>query len=171
MKLNEMVGQTMPMYERGDADGIRVIDRWEDGIDWLAHPGEDGHRASHAVRGPDGDVWLFDPLNAPGVDELVAELGEVAGVAVFSNWHARDADSFARRHDVTVHLPRWMDRIAERVDAPVQRYGHEVGSSGFHVRRCSPPPRLGRSDSVPKIRRHPVRRRRTSSSMARSSRR
>ncbi|ODR81918.1 hypothetical protein BG842_26330 [Haladaptatus sp. W1] len=130
----------MPMYNRDDADGIRVVDRWDDGIGWLAHPEEDGRRASHAIRGPDGDVWLFDPLDAPGVDELVAELGEVAGVAVFSNWHARNAGSFARRHDVPVHLPRWMDRIAERVDAPVQRYGHEVGTSGFHVRRCSPLP-------------------------------
>jgi hypothetical protein len=36
----------MPMYERDDVDGVRVIDRWENGIGWLAHPEEDGKRAT-----------------------------------------------------------------------------------------------------------------------------
>ncbi|MFH5840683.1 hypothetical protein [Haladaptatus sp. CMAA 1909] len=128
------------MYERDDADGVRVIDRWDGGVGWLAHPEEEGKRASHAVRGPDAGVWLLDPLDAPGVDALVSDLGEVVGVAVLSNWHARDAGAFARRHDVPVTVPRWLDRIEELVDAPVERFGTKLGDSGFRLRRLDPLP-------------------------------
>ena len=127
----------MPAYERTDSTGHQVIDRWRDGVGWLAHPDEDGRRASHAIAGDDG-VWLFDPLDAPGVDELIAELGDVAGVAVLSSYHARDASAFAARHDVAMHVPRWMDRVADRVDAPVERYDASIGRSGFRVRRFEP---------------------------------
>jgi hypothetical protein len=65
----------------------------------VARPPGGGRKASHAVRGPDGGVWLFDPLDAPGVDDLISDLGEMVGVAAFSNWHARDAGAFALRRD------------------------------------------------------------------------
>ncbi|WP_327053834.1 hypothetical protein [Halomicrococcus gelatinilyticus] len=127
----------MPAYERSESTDLQVIDRWPDGVGWLAHPDEEGRRASHAVVGDDG-VWVFDPLDAPGVDGLIAELGDVAGVAVLSSYHARDAGAFAARHDVAVHVPRWMDRVADRVDAPVERYDVAIGGSGFRVRRFDP---------------------------------
>ena len=149
----------MPNYDRRDATGYREIDRWDGGVGWLAHPHETGQRASHAVVADDrversstgsrtqsGDgVWLLDPLDAPGVDDLIAEFGEVVGVAVLSNWHARDAGVFARRHDVRVHLPEWMTRVEGRVDAPVERYATGPGSrgfgdAGFRVRQCHPLP-------------------------------
>ncbi|PSQ17376.1 hypothetical protein BRD00_07965 [Halobacteriales archaeon QS_8_69_26] len=123
----------MPVFDRGDADEYRIVDRFDGGVGWIAHPDETGRRASHAVRGDDG-VWVFDPLDAPGVDELVVDLGEVTGVAVLSNYHARDAGVFACRHGVPVYLPGWMDRVADRVDAPVERYREELGDSGFAVR-------------------------------------
>ncbi|UPM42507.1 hypothetical protein [Halocatena salina] len=128
------------MYHRHDAESYQEIDRWERGVGWIAHPEEDGVRASHAIVGNDGDVWVIDPLDAPGVDELLGELGAVAGVAVLSNYHARDAGVVAARHDVPVYLPQWMDRVAERVDAPIERYAQTLGSSGFVVHRCSPLP-------------------------------
>ena len=144
----------MQNYDRSEPTGYREIDRWGDGVGWLAHPRERGRRASHAVRGYGGDgptssgdrqrsgdgVWLFDPLDAPGVDELIADLGAVAGVAVCSNWHARGAGALARRHDVAVHLPAWMTRVADRVDAPVERYEGSLGGSGFRIRACRPLP-------------------------------
>lgn len=129
----------VPAYDRSPATDPAVIDRWRDGVGWLAHPHERGRRASHAVAAEDG-VWVFDPVDAPGVDELLAELGEVAGVAVLSSYHARDADAVAARHGVPVFVPRGVDRVAERVDAPVERYDATLGDSGFAVHRFEPLP-------------------------------
>lgn len=129
----------MPNYDRSVAEDRREIDRWDGGVGWLAHPAETGQRASHAVRGDDG-VWLVDPLDAPGVDDLINEFGDVAGVAVLSNWHTRDAGVLAQRHGVAVHLPEWMTRVEDRVEAPIERYTETVGDSGFRVRRCQPMP-------------------------------
>lgn len=130
----------MAMYDRRRATRCRAIDRWTDGVGWLAHPAEGGRRASHAIRDASGDVWLFDPLDAPGVEDLVAELaapvGAVAGVVVLSDYHARDAAVFARRYDVSVHLPRFVDRAADRIDAPIERF--EDGVAGFEVTRLRP---------------------------------
>lgn len=89
-------------------------------------------------------MWVFDPLDGPGVDERLAELGQVAGVAVLSSFHARDAAAVAERHDVAVHLPEWMDRAAKRVDARTDRYAApsgewvELAGSGIAVRAVDP---------------------------------
>jgi hypothetical protein len=76
--------------------------RWEGGVEWLVHPEETMERASQALATDEG-VYLVDPLDAPGIDDLVAEFGEVAGVVLLSNHHTRDAGLFARRHDVPVY--------------------------------------------------------------------
>ncbi|MEA1932308.1 MAG: hypothetical protein U9O06_12280, partial [Euryarchaeota archaeon] len=89
----------MVMYDRSRPTDPQ-IDRWDEGAEWIAHPDETGRRASHLITGPDG-VWLFDPLDIPDLDELIADYGELEGVAICSNYHARDADAIARRHDVS----------------------------------------------------------------------
>lgn len=105
------------MFHR-DAPAIDPeFERSGDVLEWLAHPDERGQRASHAIVGADG-VWVVDPIDVPGLDDRLAELGEVAGVLVCSRMHARDAGTIARRHDVTVHVPTGFDRVPERVDAP-----------------------------------------------------
>lgn len=124
--------RTMQPYRRTAPTDCAVVDRWDDGLGWLAHPDEAGRRVSHAVRDADGGVWLFDPLDAPGVDDLVADLGPVAGVVVCSGYHARDADAFARRHDVPVTVPRHVDRVADRLDAPVERVDDRVAGFDLH---------------------------------------
>ena len=129
----------MPTYARDEPTECRPIDRWEGGVGWLSHPDEDGQRASHALVGDDG-VWLVDPLDAPGVDDLIAEYGTVAGVAVLSDYHARDASAVAKRHGVPVHVPRWLDRAAARIRAPVERFAWSFGDSGFSVGRYAPFP-------------------------------
>jgi hypothetical protein len=129
----------MPTYAREEPTECRPIDRWVGGVGWLAHPDEDGQRASHAFVGDDG-VWLVDPLDAPGVDDLIAEYGTVAGVAVLSDYHARDASAIAKRHGVSVHIPRWLDRAAARIRAPVERFAWSLGDSGFAVGRYAPFP-------------------------------
>lgn len=127
----------MSMYDRDPSMGYRTIDRWEGGVGWLAYPDETGQRASHAIVGDSGGVWLIDPLDAPGVDDLYTEWGDVVGVAVLSSYHARDAGVFADRHGVPVYLPQWMGRVEERIDAPVKRYTTALGDSGFQIRTCS----------------------------------
>jgi len=126
-----------PVFERGPAEEAQITTEFEGGFSWIAHPEEDGKRASHAIRTDDG-VWLIDPLDAPGIDERIAELGEVVGVAVLMCWHARDAEAFAKRYDVAVHVPEWMDRIEELVDAPVERYA--LAPPGFRGIPCRPFP-------------------------------
>jgi len=131
----------MPMYERSDSTGAAVTLEWTEGISWMAHPDEAGERGSHAIRTDEG-VWLLDPLDAPNVEGLIDSLGEVAGVAVLSAYHARDAGPLARRYDVPVSIPAWMDRVAERVDAPVDRYTLAPGDpdTGFETLPCRPFP-------------------------------
>ncbi|GAB7019875.1 hypothetical protein [Halostagnicola bangensis] len=130
----------MVMYDRPDSSGYRMIDTFDNGFGWLAHPQETGLRASHAFVGDDGDVWLFDPLDALGIDEEIDALGDVAGVAVCSRYHARDSAAFARRYDVPVYVPSWMGRVPERLEVPLEYYESELGSSGFTVEQVGPVP-------------------------------
>jgi hypothetical protein len=122
-------------YTRAASDGFRVVDDWDGGFGWQAHPDEPGERTSHAVAADEG-VWLFDPLDAPGIDERIATLGDIAGVAVLADYHTRDAAALARRHDVPVTVPTWLSRVADRVDAPVDRVSGSV--AGFELRRLRP---------------------------------
>lgn len=129
------------MYDRRASDGIEVVGDWDDALSWVAHPHEDGSRASHAIR-TDAGVWVLDPLDGPDLDDALDELGEVVGVAVLSCWHSRDAGDVARRHGVAVHVPAWMDRVAKRVDARLERYTLAPGGSeaGFWTIFCRPFP-------------------------------
>ncbi|MFC7045586.1 hypothetical protein ACFQH6_09375 [Halobacteriaceae archaeon GCM10025711] len=119
----------MPFKERAPAAEYRVIDRWEDGVGWIAHPDETMQRASHAVA-VDGDVWVFDPVDAPDLDDLLAELGDVKGVVVTMDRHSRDAAAVATRHHARVHLPSFV-RVS--VDAPVERVGAKLGDTDFRT--------------------------------------
>lgn len=127
----------MPVYERSPATDIEVLHRWDGGCSWLAHPNEEGARASHAVTADDG-VWVIDPVDAPGMDAVLDDLGEVVGVAVLCSHHARDAGTIANRYDVSVHVPQWMERVADRVDARIERYESTFGESGFRITRIEP---------------------------------
>jgi len=128
----------MPIFERGESDGATITVEFEGGLSWMAHPDEDGQRSSHAIRTADG-VWLLDPIDAPNVEERIASLGDVAGVAVLSCWHARDAETFARRHDVPVSYPAWMSRIGDLIDAPTDQYTFSPAAE-FRVLICRPFP-------------------------------
>ena len=116
---------------------LREIDTYGDGVGWIAYPEEGMQRASHAMatggtdegRTGDADVWVIDPVDAPGVDDLLAQYGTVAGVICCLDRHLRDSDEFASRHDVAVHLPAWMDGVEEKLSAPVERFEGTVGST------------------------------------------
>jgi hypothetical protein len=123
---------TMPMKKTGTAD-LEVVDRFEGGVGWIAYPEEAMQRASHAVVS-ENDLWVFDPVDAPAVDDLLGELdADVGGIVVGLARHERDAAAVANRHDVPVYVPAWMDGVAEGLDAPVARFDHEL--AGFSVER------------------------------------
>lgn len=111
---------------------LSVVDRFDGGVGWIAHPDETIQRASHAVVS-DGELWIFDPVDAEGVDELLSAYGEVGGVVLLLDRHWRDAASIAIRHDVSVYVPAWMDGIAGASNAPVERFDDEL--AGFAVER------------------------------------
>lgn len=128
-----------PPYRRTESEEFRLVSEWTSeefaGVGWHAHPEESGKRTSYALQTEEG-VWLVDPLDAPDIGDHIAELGEVAGVIVLSDYHARDADVFARRYDVPVTVPDWLTRTAERVDAPVERV--DGGFADFRLRQLKP---------------------------------
>jgi hypothetical protein len=131
----------MPM-KGGDETELRVSDRFEGGVGWLAYPDETMQRASHALA-VEGEVWVVDPVDAPGLDDLLAEYGEVAGVVVGLDRHLRDCGEIASRHDVPVYVPNWMSGVAEEFDTPVERFGRELADTGYRairVRDTSIPP-------------------------------
>lgn len=118
----------MPAKVTDRATDYEEIDRWSDGVGWIAHPEETMERASHALATPEG-TWLVDPIDAAGVDDLVDEFDDVVGIAVLSNHHTRDAAVFADRYDVPVTLPASMTGVAGDLDAPIERQavGTEIG--------------------------------------------
>ena len=124
----------MVMYDRSPSAGYHLIDEFDDGVGWLAHPDETGLRASHTLVGREDRVWLFDPLEATGICDEIDALGEVAGVVVCSNYHARDAAAFARRYDIPIYVPSWLERVPGQLDgsAELERFNGAVGGSGNH---------------------------------------
>jgi hypothetical protein len=135
------------MKADGEAD-LHEIDRFDGGVGWIAYPGETMERASHAVAVPNeetetDDVWVFDPVDAPGLDDLLADLGTVAGVVVGLDRHKRDSAAIATRHGVSVWVPEWMTGVASELDAPVERFGDRLADTGFEafrIRDSSLPP-------------------------------
>ena len=113
---------------------VSVIDEHDGGAGWLAYPDESMQRASHALVS-DGDVYLIDPLDAPGLDEFLADLGTVAGVLVLLDRHKRDSAAIAGRHDVPVLRPEWMSKIDSSLDAQTEALGSQLRDTGYQVRK------------------------------------
>ena len=114
------------------ATDFREIDRFDGGVGWIAHPDEEMQRASHALE-IDGEVWVVDPVDAAGIDDLFAEFGDVAGVAVLLDRHTRDAEAIANRHNVPVYLPKLFEGVTEEIDAPVARFSDELSDTGLEA--------------------------------------
>jgi hypothetical protein len=138
------------MSMKGDEPDLHEIDRYDGGVGWIAYPDETMERASHAfaVRNEEtdeDDVWVVDPVDAPGVDGLLDELGTVAGVVVGLDRHKRDCAEIAARHDVPVYVPEWMTGVADDLgpDVDIERFGSRLADTGFEairIRDSSIPP-------------------------------
>lgn len=120
----------MPIKGSGEATEWTEIDRYDHGVGWIAHPEETMQRASHAITVGD-DVWVIDPVDAEGLDDLLAEYGNVAGVIVLLDRHLRDAAAIANRHDVPVWVPEFFDRVERDIDAPTRQFRDELEESGL----------------------------------------
>ncbi|NEU59036.1 hypothetical protein [Halorussus sp. MSC15.2] len=121
----------MPLKKSQPATDYEEIDRWEDGVGWIAHPDEAMLRASHALATEPG-VWVVDPVDAADIDDLFAEFGDVTGVVVLLNRHYRDADAIAQRHDVPVYVPSWFDDVPE-TEAELRRFDATLPGTDFRV--------------------------------------
>jgi hypothetical protein len=112
------------------AGELTVVDRFDSGVGWIAHPNETMRRASHAIES-EGGLWILDPVDAEGLDELLEAHADPAGVVVLLDRHARDSAAIANRYDVPVHVPEWMSGVVEKIDAPTRRF--EGTLAGFNV--------------------------------------
>jgi len=113
-----------------DSAGYREIDRWNGGVGWIAHPDETMRRASHVVE-TEGGSWVIDPVDTEGLDDLLGEFDEVAGLVILLDRHKRDAATVANRHGVSVYVPSFMDGVASELDAPVERFEGELEGTGY----------------------------------------
>jgi hypothetical protein len=111
---------------------LDAVTEWPGGITWIGYPEEDARRASHALE-TDAGVWLVDPVDADGLDDRVADLGDVAGVVVLQDRHTRDAAAVAGRHDVPVSVPGWMDLTRENLDATAEPIDSALPGTGYEV--------------------------------------
>lgn len=149
---------------------MRLCDEAEFGFGWMVEgPVE---RTSHALL-VDGGVWLVDAVDAPGLDERIAALGEPRGVLQLLDRHDRDCAAIARRLGVPhrrlgagpleqipiVSFPGWRElalwwperRVLVAADAlGTLPYFREPGAAlGIHpFLRLTPPRRLGRLDPL-----------------------
>lgn len=121
----------MPMKGSGTGE-LAVVDRFDNGVGWIAYPDETMQRAAHAIES-DGKLWIVDPVDAAGVEELLEAYAEPAGVVVLLDRHKRDSAAVANRHDVPVYIPEWMNGVAKNIDAPTERFGDSL--AGFDVMR------------------------------------
>lgn len=115
---------------------LEIIDRWDDGISWTL-AGDKMVRTSHAlvVEGEDGDpsVWIVDPVDAPGLDEELDELGDVAGVVLLLDRHKRDSAAVARRHEVPVYLPRALEDVADDLNCETEVFVGRLPGTDFRT--------------------------------------
>jgi hypothetical protein len=79
---------------------VRLCDETDWGFGWIQD--ERLARTSHALRA-EGRVWLFDPVDSPGVEERTRALGEPAGVIQLLDRHRRDCAALAGRLGVPLH--------------------------------------------------------------------
>jgi len=124
----------MSMKGSGEATDWREIDRREHGFGWIAYPDETMQRASHAIE-IDGNVYVVDPVDVEGLDDALADLGDVAGTVILLDRHKRDSAAVANRHNVPVYVPDFFDGVEEELDAEVERVHREIDDTGAGVHR------------------------------------
>lgn len=111
---------------------VSVIDQWAGGFGWMAFPDEPERRTSHALV-VDSSVWLVDPVDFEGLDDMIAERGTLAGVVILHDRHRRDSAAIATRHGVPVYLPDPLFALHDDVAAETEPVNGELGTTGYDV--------------------------------------
>ena len=104
-----------------------------EGDDDAVEGNKDGTAGNGESGDGDADVWVVDPVDVAGLDDMLSELGTVRGVVVLLDRHKRDSAAVANRHDVSVWIPGFFDGVAGDLAAPVERFRHDLADSGFAV--------------------------------------
>lgn len=131
---------------------MRIVDEFESGFSWQADEPEVLARTSHAVRSG-RSVWLFDVVDADGLDERVHALGEPAAVVQLLDRHERDCARVAERLGVPLHvtprdesfalplvwIPGWHE-VAAWLDERTLVVADALGTVGYFL---APGERLG----------------------------
>jgi len=113
------------------ADGYAEIDRFDGGFGWISHPDEAMQRASHAITSG-SEVFLVDPLDANGLDELLDDAGELGGIVVLLDRHGRDTEILAERYDIPVYTPPSIDID---VGVPTHDFTDTLPGTSYELRR------------------------------------
>lgn len=121
----------MPMKGSGTGE-LAVVDRFDSGVGWIAYPEETMQRTAHAVES-DGRLWILDPVDAAGLDELLESYADPAGVVVLLDRHKRDAAAVAERHEVPVSLPEPLSGVADDLDAETEVYSRTLPKTEFRT--------------------------------------
>lgn len=108
---------------------LAVIDSTADSVSWKREPSGLMACVSHAVRDDDGKVWVFDPVDGVELDELVTNLGEVAGVIVLLDRHVRNAPEIAARLGVPLYFPVGKQR--QKLPSGTIRYDTHIEGCPF----------------------------------------
>jgi len=116
-----------------DVESLAVTE-WDGGQSWISYPAERGQRASHALE-TDAGVWVVDPVDADGLDDVLATSGEVTGVLVLHDRHTRDAEAVARRHNVAVHVPAWMELTRTKHEEEPEAIDDTVPGTNYTVEK------------------------------------
>lgn len=118
------------------SETLEVVDRWDGGISWTLE-GDKMDRTSHAIVVEDDDgesgVWVVDPIDAPGLDDELAELGDVVGVVLLLDRHQRDSAAVATRHDVSVYLPKALSSVADDLNAETEVFTGTLPGTEFRT--------------------------------------
>jgi hypothetical protein len=120
------------MKGAGAATDWTETNRWDRGVSWIAYPDEEMQRASHALDTDAGTI-VVDPVDADGIDDLLTEFGEVAGVIVLLDRHKRDCATIATRHDVPVYVPAPLSGVERDIDAPTELIEQHVPGTDYAV--------------------------------------
>jgi len=122
----------MSLKGEGSATDGQNRTEWSGGASWIAYPDEAMQRASHVLDGPEGQ-WIVDPVDAEGLDEWLAERGDVRGVVLLLDRHKRDAAAIADRHGVSVSVPEFMEGVRHELQGPVETIGRDLPDSDYGV--------------------------------------
>jgi hypothetical protein len=120
--------------DRRELPSLESVTEWEDGFSWIPYPDERPRRACHAIATESG-VWVVDPIDVEGLDDRLSDLGTVAGVVVLLDRHTRDAAAVARRHNVSVHMPEWMELGAEKLEGEAELLTESLPETSFDLHR------------------------------------